>query len=37
VPKDKGMAYCLAPGCKCKCYEYIPYFDLKCMCRHSYK
>lgn len=27
----------MVPGCKCKCYSYVPYYDIKCMCRHSYK
>lgn len=30
--------HCQAPGCKCKCFMYIPIFgsqDLKCTCKHS--
>lgn len=37
TPKTVGTAFCLSPGCKCKCFQYVPYYDLKCMCRHSYK
>ena len=38
-PKNK-MIKCLAKGCNCKCYLYVPVhgsYDFKCLCKHSYK
>ena len=28
---------CGVEKCSCDRYEYVPYFDIKCLCRHSYK
>jgi len=41
IDSESGkLVPCKAPGCKCRCFDYIPVHgsgDLKCLCKHSYE